>query len=157
MPINTVSKFLQKALLSLLFGSLLSDQAWSASLTGQVFSVQSGDQITLSTSSNQFHKIKLLGIESPQVNTYQGRLSQKYLQMLLAGKFVTIVYHSLTPQGTILGQVLHGGVDMNQRMIEAGRARFITQRGMDQHMIDTYVASQESSQRKGVGMWGKNH
>jgi endonuclease YncB( thermonuclease family) len=122
-----------------------------------VFAVHSGDQITLSSSSDQFHKIQLLGIKSPLANTYQGRLSRKYLQMLLAGRFVTIVYNTLTPQGVILGQVLHGGVDMNQRMIEAGKARFTNHSGMDQQMIDRYVALQELSRQKGLGMWKKNH
>jgi endonuclease YncB( thermonuclease family) len=122
-----------------------------------VFRVHSGDQIVLSSSSGQFHEIELLGIRSPPLNTYQGRLSRKYLHMLLAGKFVTIVYHRLTPQGVVLGQVLHGGVDINQRMIETGWATATPEQGMDQQLLDRYVASQEAAAQQGLGMWKKNH
>ena len=128
----------------------------SASLTGQVFAVHSGDTVILSTSSNQFQKIQLLGIASPPTNTYLGRLSRKFLQMLLAGKFVKVVYQNLTPQGLILGQILHGG-DINQRMLETGNARFITSNGMEQRVVDKYVASQKFAQQKGLGMWQKSH
>ena len=158
--LTTARNLRQTAQLTLLLSAILlpsPDPTWAASLGGQVFAVHSGDQITLSTSTNKFHKIQLLGIQAPPNATYQGRLSRKYLKMLLAGKFVTVIYNRLNQQGVIIGQVFHGGVDMNKRMIEAGKARFHSHLGMDKHLINRYVAAQESSQRNGFGMWEKNH
>ena len=77
--------------------------------------------------------------------------------MLLAGKFITVVYNSLTPKGVILGRVLHGGVDINQRMIEAGQALAHHHAGLDQYILDRYVKAQALSKQLGLGMWGKNH
>jgi endonuclease YncB( thermonuclease family) len=156
----TARKFQQTAQQALLLSALLfpfHDLSRAASLAGQVFSVHSGDQITMSISTDQFRKIQLLGIDAPPLNTDQGRHSRKYLKMLLAGKFVTVIYNRLNQQGVILGRVFHGGVDMNKRMIEAGKARFHPHAGMDKQITDSYVAAQESSQQKSLGMWGKNN
>jgi endonuclease YncB( thermonuclease family) len=154
----TDGKHLQITLLRFFLSILifpLSGQVWSASIYGQVFAVHSGEQITLSISSNNFRKIQLSGIQAPPAGTAQGRLSRKYFSMLLAGKFVTVVYDTMTQQGLIIGQVLHGGVDMNQRMIEAGKARLHPHSGMDQQLVDRYAAAQALSQQNGLGMWQK--
>jgi endonuclease YncB( thermonuclease family) len=130
--------------------------ACAASLSGQVFSVNHGDQITVSLPSNEFRDIRLLGIESQPYHTPGGRSSRRHLQMLLASKLVTVEYHSMTPNGTILGRVLHGGIDINLRMIEAGLVRVVQHTGLDKNRLIIYLTAQNMSQQKGLGMWKKS-
>jgi len=128
----------------------------AATLTGQVLAVHTGNRITLATPSDQLQKVQLIGIKAPSTTTHQGRLSRKYLHMLLAGKFVKIVYDSLAPDGMILGQVLHGGVDMNKRMLEAGQVQVDTQAEIDASLLTDYLATEKTAQRRGFGLWAKS-
>jgi endonuclease YncB( thermonuclease family) len=148
------SKSLLLVLISIVF-ILHSNSGWSASLTGQVFAVKSGELITVSESSNQFREIQLIGIDSPPVNTPTGRLSRRHLHMLLAGKFVTIVYQSINQKGMILGRVFRGGADMNLRMIEAGQAQVSMDAKMEQKVHKSYLSAQKTSQSRGLGIWQK--
>jgi endonuclease YncB( thermonuclease family) len=75
--------------------------------------------------------------------------------MLLAGKFVTIVYQSINQKGMILGRVFRGGADMNLRMIEAGQAQVSMDAKMEQKVLKRYLSAQKTSQSRGLGIWQK--
>ncbi|MEN8179041.1 MAG: thermonuclease family protein [Pseudomonadota bacterium] len=84
------------------------------------------------------------------------RISRRHLHMLLAGKFITVIYRTLTPRGNILGQVLHGGVDINLRMIEAGMARVYPEGRLSPGVLLQYHNAERSAQARKLGLWQKS-
>jgi endonuclease YncB( thermonuclease family) len=72
--------------------------------------------------------------------------------MLLAGKFVTVNYQSMTPQGEINGTVLHGGSDINLRMLETGLVR-ITGQAVPPEIPQSYRTAERRAQERHLGMW----
>lgn len=81
------------------------------------------------------------------------RISRRHLHMLLAGKFVSVVYQTITPTGDILGQVFHGGSDINLRMLEAGMARVHSEKKLPPELLLQYRNAQREAQRRRLGLW----
>jgi endonuclease YncB( thermonuclease family) len=117
-----------------------------------VFAVLSGDWIVVFDHESEYWKVKLHGIRSPAANTPAGRIARGHLHMLLAGKFVTVNYRSISPQGDIDGTVLHGGDDVNLRMLEAGMAR-INNRITTPEILQRYQSAESRAQARGLGIW----
>jgi len=125
----------------------------AASLSGQVLSVQSGNRISLSLNSGAHKNVQLLGLKNPQSDAGLERASRRHLHMLIAGRFVSVVYRTLTPKGVILGQVLHGGADINLRMLEAGMARLNPDKKLPQKDLLKYHEAQRRAQIRQLGIW----
>ena len=127
--------------------------SWAASLTGQVFAVKTGNLISLSLASGELRGVRLIGITPPPPRTATERISKRHLHMLLAGKFISIVYQTLTPSGEILGQVMHGGSDINLRMLEAGLAQVNPYDSLAPKTLLQYQKAQRQAQIRRLGIW----
>ncbi|MEW8539292.1 MAG: hypothetical protein AB2565_06420 [Candidatus Thiodiazotropha endolucinida] len=106
----------QRLLVFLLIGLSLGSSCHAAMLEGQVVGILSGDRITLRPADGIYREIKLSGIRIPTRDKNMKKIAQRHLNMLLAGRFVSVEYNTLSARGVILGTVLHGGSDMALRM-----------------------------------------
>lgn len=132
---------------------LLVTPSFGATISGQVFSVSQGDRLTLFVDPGKYRDVQLVGIEAPAPDLMAGRIAKRYLHNFLAGKFVTIEYHALTSKAVILGTVLHGGADMNLRMLEVGLARVKPDQNLAVETLQRYRQAQQRAQKMGLGIW----
>lgn len=133
----------------------LASPAFSASRSGQVLAVESGTRITFTTNSGERRRVQLLGITTPLPDTSSGRISLRHLHMLLAGKFITVIYHSLTADGTMLGTVIHGGSNINLRMLESGLAQVAPGEWGNADTMEIFRKAQRRAQMRTLGLWQK--
>ncbi|MFT5731256.1 MAG: endonuclease YncB(thermonuclease family) [Desulforhopalus sp.] len=60
-------------------------------LTGKVISIADGDTITILDSSNQQHKIRLYGIDTPEKKQAFGKAAKKHTSRLTYKKQATVI------------------------------------------------------------------
>lgn len=76
-----------------------------ALLQGKAVSVADGDTITVIDSSNGQHRIRLAGIDAPELGKAYGRASKKYLAFLIAGGQVAMEWEKGDRYGRVVGKV----------------------------------------------------
>ena len=143
------------ALVFTVYSLLLSETPDAAALSGQVFSVESGDRIILKTAEGQLRPGILLGIEAPLMNTPAGKTARRFLHGLTAGKYLSVDFHALTPRAEILGTLLHGGADINLRLIESGLVRLSADSSLKPERRRTYRQAQQQAQKHFLGIWSR--
>jgi endonuclease YncB( thermonuclease family) len=140
----------------LLLCLVVAPQLQGASLSGQVLKIESGDALVVISEAGRQRRVILSGIAAPPQGTPSARDAKKQLHMLLAGKFVTVVFNALTPAADILGQVLHGGMDINLRMLEFGLVRVQPEAVLGDETRRRYQDAQGRAQRSGLGIWRRS-
>lgn len=68
-------------------------------LTGRVVGVHDGDTITMLDASHTQHKIRLAGIDAPELGQAYGKASRNHLAERIAGQTVTVEWHKLDRYG----------------------------------------------------------
>ncbi len=136
--------------LALLFGTT---SALGLTLSGRVFRVTSGDQLTIIDTANALHRVRLAGIRAPEPNQPFGGDARKHLRALLLGRFAIVHYRRRDGARRIIGKVTYGGADVNLRQIQAGLARFQP----DHDLVDgdrrRYRQAEEQARGAGLGIW----
>gem|GEM_PF-1992559 len=138
-------------LLSLNPGALLH----AASLSGQVLAVLTGDRLVITNDLGERRAVRLLGILAARPDSPDGRRAHRYLRGLLAGKFVRLDYHRLTPEGEPQGTLLHGGADIGLRLLESGLVRFKDDPALPAPLRLRYRDAQAAARRGRLGIWSK--
>ena len=90
----------------------LSFPACADSLTGRVVRVADGDTITVLDANNQQHKLRLFGIDAPEIKQAYGQASRKHLSALVAGKTVLAEWYKRDKYGRTVAKVLLDGQDV---------------------------------------------
>ena len=94
----------------------------AAELRGKVVNVHDGDTITLLDADRRQHKIRLSGIDAPELKQAFGRASRQHLADQVAGRTVVIEWSKRDKYNRIVGKILLDGRDINISQIEAGLA-----------------------------------
>ncbi|MGL6140152.1 MAG: thermonuclease family protein [Planktothrix sp.] len=91
---------------------------------GKVYSIHDGDTITVATKDGVKHKIRLSGIDSPEVFPKQeyGLMAKKHLSSIISGREVEIVVEDTDQYGRTVGEVFYRGESMNVNMVKNGYA-----------------------------------
>jgi endonuclease YncB( thermonuclease family) len=92
-----------------------------ASLSGKVIEVNSGDVITISN-LNRPVRVRLLGVDAPEVNQTFGDIARKHLADLVYDKSVLVEYAGISGDHSLNGRVLLDGADIGAQMIRDGAA-----------------------------------
>ena len=91
-----------------------------------VVRVHDGDTITLRTTFRDFDfPIRLLDIDSPELNFSGGPEAQRFLENFILGKEVDIIMdrkRRVDKWGRLLGKIMFHGLDMGEDMIRNGHA-----------------------------------
>ena len=90
--------------------------------SARVVSIHDGDTITVITADKAQHKIRLAGIDAPELGQPWGRAAKHGLSDRIGGKEVTITWRTKDRYGRLLGDVHLGGRWINREMVEAGLA-----------------------------------
>lgn len=90
-------------------------------LSGKVVSIHDGDTITVLQGKQQV-KIRLYGIDAPELKQPYGKKSKQFLANLIAGKVVEVEENGKDRYKRTIGTVYLGGTDINAQMVANGYA-----------------------------------
>lgn len=143
------------AVLCLVFALGLGTVVHAGLLEGKVVSVNDGDTITLLDATKHQHKIRLSGIDAPELSQAFGRVSRKHLADQVAGRTVVIEWTKRDKYKRLVGKVLLVGRDINISQIEAGLAWHYKKYATEQSHEDRrrYARAEEQARATRLGLW----
>ena len=126
----------------------------AASLYGKVIEVNSGDVITI-VNLNRPVRIKLLGVDAPEMNQVFGDVAKKHLADLVFDKSVLVHYSGISADQSLTGRVLLNDADIGAQMIRDGAAWFDQINGdrLAATDRDVYQQSEQAAKAERRGLW----
>jgi len=127
----------------------------AATITGRVVSVHDGDTITVLDESRAQHKIRLSGIDAPELEQAYGKASRKHLAELVADKAVSIEWNKQDKYKRTVGKVLLDGKDQCLEQVRAGFAWHYKKYGKEQTLEDqqNYDEAEQMAREARRGLW----
>ena len=122
-------------------------QAWPAKVVG----VHDGDSITVLREGNVQVKIRLEGIDAPELKQPFGNASKKALSDLVFGKSVEIDDKGKDRYGRTLANVFVGKLWINLVMVESGMAWHFIQYNKEPE----YRQAERISRESRLGIWSQ--
>ncbi len=125
-----------------------------ASLTGTVIEVNSGDVITISN-LNRPVRIRLLGVDAPELDQTFGDVAKKHLTDLVYGKSVLVEYAGIAGDHSLNGRVLLNGADVGAQMIRDGAAWVdpSNEHRLSETDREVYQQSELAARNEHRGLW----
>src|ERR1043165_3287737 len=126
----------------------------AASLYGKVIDVNSGDVITISN-LNRPVRVKLLGVDAPELDQAFGDVAKKHLSDLVFDKPVLVHYSGIAADQSLTGRVLLNDTDIGAQMIRDGAA-WLDQNNMDRLSAtdrEVYQQSERAARSERRGLW----
>lgn len=129
----------------------------AATLTGRVVSVHDGDTITVLDGSRIQHKIRLAGIDAPELGQAFGKTSRNHLAERVAGQTVTVEWHKLDRYQRVIGKVLLQGEDLCLAQVTAGMAWHYVKYAKEQVPDDRvhYATAEQAARGVRRGLWNE--
>lgn len=96
---------------------------------GRVLSVYDGDTCTILISLGldiyKSEKIRLVGLDAPEMDTDEGKAVQAYVEKILKGKQIVLKTDNDKHEkyGRLLGTIFFNGENINERLIKEGKAK----------------------------------
>jgi len=124
-------------------------------LTGRVVRLADGDTVTVLDSSNTQHRIRLEGIDAPELQQAFGAQSKKSLSAMIFGKDVTVVYQKTDQYGRLVGKITLDGKDVNLEQVKAGMAWHYKEYEREQTASDRelYARAEDEARAARRGLW----
>lgn len=124
----------------------VAQQTW----TGVVASVVDGDTVWVKPSNGgKPQKIRILGIDAPEICQMGGELSQQILNSRVRDRVVSVAPHADDTYGRTLGRIYLNGKDVGADMVRSGYAwSYRYQRSMG-----PYAAEEKQARAKGMGLF----
>lgn len=122
-----------------------------ADFTGTVIDVHDGDTITVKVDfENTLKKVRLYGIDAPELNQAHGEVSRDMLVSMIFYKPVKVMENGTDRYNRVIGIVTHMGVDIGGTMVLNGYAWCY--RDYDKEKL--YWAIEDEAKRGHRGLWG---
>lgn len=126
-------------------------------LQGSVSSVRDGDTVTLS-SAGASYKIRLDGIDAPELAQPFGSLSQSALAGAVLGKSVQVAYSKIDQYGRIVGAVFTDSCEyVNLKQVASGMAWFYKayQCELSAAVRGQFAKAEEAAVASKTGLWSQ--
>jgi micrococcal nuclease len=91
-------------------------------VSGQVIVVHDGDTVTILTADKTQIKVRLKGIDAPELNQAFGQKSRTALTSIIFGKIVEVRVIGVDQYNRALGHIAIGKIDVNITMVRNGMA-----------------------------------
>lgn len=126
----------------------------ASSLFGKVIEVNSGDVITISN-LNRPVRVKLMGVDAPEMNQLFGDVAKKHLSDLVFEKSVLVEYAGIASDSSLTGRVLLNDSDIGAQMIRDGAAWFEPNTGnrLNPTNREVYEQSELAARNEKRGLW----
>ena len=134
---------------------LLATPAWGHNtIEGRIVGVHDGDTITLLDAEHRQHKIRLDGIDAPELGQPFGRASKQHLAELLANREAVAECSKTDRYRREVCRVLIGGADAGLEQIRAGMAwcfrRYANELPPDRRQQYADTEAQAIGERRGL-------
>ncbi|MEE8405558.1 MAG: thermonuclease family protein, partial [Acidimicrobiia bacterium] len=145
---------------AIVFGVLLYDDPLSVPNSGDalVFSVTDGDTVRVSRSGEAARSVRLIGINTPEMDECLGPESKEALEQLVDGKEVVLVgdVTDVDDYLRLLRYVyLPDGTFVNEVMVREGFA-LVNESPPNVAESETLSTAQEHAQREDLGLWAED-
>jgi endonuclease YncB( thermonuclease family) len=134
---------------------LLSGPILAETIDGRVVGVHDGDTITVLDSTKTQHKIRLAGIDAPELKQAFGHASKKHLSDLVYDRGVTLDCGKTDKYKREVCVVMIDGKDANLAQIEAGMAWWYRkyQKEQSARQKTDYEAAEVVAKEARIGLW----
>lgn len=123
-------------------------------ISGKVIKISDGDTIWVMHRSEKI-KVRMLGIDAPELNQAFGLQSKKILKSLIYLKIVHIEGQKKDRYSRLIGKVILNDQDINIKMIQKGAAWHFKRYQDDQTVNDriNYSLEERNAKKKKLGLW----
>ena len=127
----------------------------SQTLNGRVVRVADGDTVTVLDGNDVQHRIRLSGIDAPELHQAFGTQSKKSLSDLVFGKDVTVLYDKADQYGRLVGKIILDGQDVNLEQVRDGMAWHYKEYEREQSPEDReqYARAEDEARAQHRGLW----
>lgn len=124
-------------------------------LTAKVVGVHDGDTVTVLDDTKRRYKIRLSGIDAPELGQDFGRRSKENLSRLIFGRGVVITHNKIDRWKRIVGKITADGTDANLRQIEGGMAWHFKRYEKEQPAAEraAYANAEADARTSRRGLW----
>ena len=112
----------------------------------KVIKISDGDTIAILQGKQQI-KVRLFGIDAPELKQPYGKKSKQFLANLIAGQMVEVEENGKDRYKRTIGTVYLGGTDINAQMVENGYAWAYRK------FSKKYTPQESKAKKQGLGLW----
>jgi len=129
--------------------------ALAQELAGRVVSVHDGDTVNVLDAGKVQYKIRLAGIDAPELHQAFGRVSQRHLSAAIQCKNVVVHWTKHDKYGRIVGTILLDDHDVNLDQVRAGLAWHYKRYEREQPPAErvTYANAETEAHVAHLGLW----
>jgi endonuclease YncB( thermonuclease family) len=120
-----------------------------------VVGIADGDTLTVLDPQKTTHRVRLSGIDAPEMGQPYGKASKQNLSGLVFNKVVTVQYTKTDRWGRVVGKVLLDGLDVNLKQVLDGLAWHFKRYEEEQSPEDRrlYDVAEQQARREKRGLW----
>ena len=146
----------KKFIKSILFLLFFSTQIF-ADLSGVISKVIDADTVVLKTNQGVNYKVRLLGIDAPEIKQIYGKEATKYLTNIVLGKTLIVKGSKKDKYKRLLGKLVLDGNDINLNLVKNGRAWHYKRYKISQDKSDQllYSDAEKYAKLNKLGLWSK--
>lgn len=124
---------------------------------GKIIKVLDGDTFEIESRDGKVYRVRMLGIDAPEINQEYGGKSQDNLKSLILGKTATAILRKKDSAGSFIGTLYCGGEDVNLLQIKNGMAQYFQQNGYEPLGNDRllYARAERRARNERKGFWAK--
>jgi endonuclease YncB( thermonuclease family) len=128
-------------------------------LQGRVISVSDGDTVDVLDSQRITHRVRLSGIDAPELGQGFSQRSKQHLAGLVYDRAVEVEWNKRDRYGRIVGKVLVAGMDACREMVAAGFAWHYKAYEFEQSLDDraSYSTAENNARQGGLGLWHESN
>ena len=143
------------SLMVMLLGLLVCNAKATPVLQGRVVGVSDGDSLTLLDADQRQHKIRLQGIDAPEIKQAYGQKSKASLSNLVYNKTIQVHAYKKDRFGRTVGQVMLGDIDICLEQARRGMAWHYKDYQDEQSAEDRerYDRAEKQAREQGLGLW----
>ena len=112
----------------------------------KVIKISDGDTIVLLSGKEQT-KVRLFGIDAPELKQPYGKKSKQFLANLIAGEVVEVEENGKDRYKRTIGSIYLNGVDINAQMVANGYAWAYRK------FSKKYTAQESKARKQNLGLW----
>lgn len=113
----------------------------------KVIKISDGDTITILTQQHEQIKVRLYGIDAPELKQPYGKKSKQFLANLIAGKVVEVDENGKDRYKRTIGTIYLDGKDINAQMVANGYAWAYRK------FSKKYTAQESKAKSQKLGLW----
>jgi len=143
--------------INLLFLFFFSSQIF-ADIEGVITRIVDGDTVVIESDQGIKYKIRLLGIDAPEIKQLYGKEATKYLSNLILGKTLLVIESDKDRYKRLLGKLVLEGHDINLALVKNGMAWHYKYYQFSQNKKDQLLYSNAEKYAKvnKLGLWSKS-